>query len=314
VIDALRAESSQLELIVVDDGSTDGSLEWLVEQPDLRVLLGPRRGAAAALNVGIAAARHPWVAQVDQDVIVGPGWLETLLERLQADPGLAAIQGEYRAAKRASVWARVMALDLLDRYDAMGAAPVDQVCTGNTLYRKSALLAVGLFDEQLGYGYDNDLSYRLLLHGFRLAHCRQAQAVHHWRSSLPDYLRQQFGVGYGRLDLIAKHRRRWSGDRVSGPGMILHAGLTLIAVCLALGALWPTPLSRTLGQAAALILAALAVERMGAGLRAFARHQDLCSLLFAPVHLLRDLAFASAIVSWCARRILKTPPSPSHSM
>ena len=112
----------------------------------------------------------------------------------------------------------------------MGAGDVDHVCTGNTAYRASALQSVDLLDEGLGYGYDNDLSYRLAARGHRLAYCPDALSTHHWREELHrNILRQQFGVGYGRLDVVARHPRRVRGDDVSGTVMMLHAPAMLIA-------------------------------------------------------------------------------------
>ncbi len=95
----------------------------------------------------------------------------------------------------------------------MPACPiaVDHVCTGNTVYRAEALARVGLLDESLGYGYDNDLSYRLGAAGYALAFCRDARSRHRWREGLAGYLTQQYGFGYGRLDVVAAHP-----DRVGG--------------------------------------------------------------------------------------------------
>ena len=66
--------------------------------------------------------------------------------------------------------------------------------------------------------------------GYRLAFCRDAISVHRWREGLRRYLRQQFGVGYGRLDLVARHPRRIDGDDVSGTMMMLHGPAMLFAL------------------------------------------------------------------------------------
>ena len=63
---------------------------------------------------------------------------------------------------------------------------------GNSVYRASALYQVGLFDESLGYGYDNDMSYRLAAAGYRLVLCRRARSVHRWREGIRGYLVQQY--------------------------------------------------------------------------------------------------------------------------
>jgi hypothetical protein len=108
-----------------------------------------------------------------------------------------------------------MGLDVAPRYTQIrNAGDVDHVCTGKTAYRDT-LATVGLLDETLGYGYDNDLSYRLRHVGYRLAICPEATSSHGWRDGFVSYLRQQYGFGSGRLDLVAKHRHKLAGDDVS---------------------------------------------------------------------------------------------------
>ena len=314
-----EARARPFEVIVVDDGSSDRSpqiLERYRESRTLVLLRGEGRGAAAAINLGIRRARHAIVAQVDQDVALDPGWLERLLAELSSAPDVAAAQGHYRASRADGVWARVMGLDLELRASRL-ARCVDHVCTGNTLYRKSALVAVGLFDESLGYGYDNCMSYRLGRAGYRLVHCPEATALHRWRAGLRGYLLQQFGVATGRLDLIEKYPERVTGDQVSGPGMILHAAATAVALaslaagalCLALRAGAAVPLGLGL-----LILALLALERGLAGLRATARSGDSAGLFFPVAHGLRDTAWVAALGVWIGRRVFGRARMPGHSM
>src|SRR5262249_12711772 len=146
--------------IVVDDGSVDGSLRIIEELGRVmptRVIRRSGDGAAAAINAGIVAARHPIVCQVDQDVRLGPGWMETLAGAFD-DPTVGAAQGYYATDPKASLFARVMSLDLEHRYWSIRRES-DHVCTGNSAYAADAVRHVGLFDETLGYGYDNDMSY-----------------------------------------------------------------------------------------------------------------------------------------------------------
>src|SRR5215218_2637572 len=229
-----------LEIVAVDDGSTDGS-ETILRQFEasgaIRVVAGPRRGAAAAINTGVRAATHPLIAQLDQDVVVEEGWIVELVSALD-DPSVAAAQGHYVAPQGADVWSRVMALDLRQRYARIDQRDTDHVCTGNSIYRQSALLAAGLFDESLGYGYDNDVSYKLEQHGHRLVIRPRATSIHRWREGLLDYARQQYGFGYGRIDLVSKHRSRVTGDAVSPWSMMIHAPVMLGALgLLVLGAI-----------------------------------------------------------------------------
>ena len=190
---------------------------------------GRGRGAAAAINTGVRAARFPIICQVDQDVVLRPGWMRRLLDELD-DPAVGAVQGCYVSDPDSTLCARAMGLDLEQRYAAIAGRETTHVCTGNAAYRAKALRKVGLLDETFGYGYDNDLSYRLRAAGYRLIFCREAQSVHRWREGLIGYLGQQYGFGYGRIDLVAKHPGRIGGDSVSPAGMMSHPLLMAIAV------------------------------------------------------------------------------------
>lgn len=320
VLDAVRDQHypGPVEVVVVNDGSTDNSADILQRRAAsdrLTVIDGPRHGATAAMNLGIRAATQPLIAQIDQDVVIHPDWIAILVSALD-DGNVAAAQGHYVAAADAGPWARVMGLDLRQRYDALGPW-TNHVCTGNSVYRKSALVEIGLFDESLGYGYDNDVSYRLADAGYRLAFRGNARSTHYWREGLMNYARQQYGFGYGRLDLVAKHRQRIGGDNVSRLAMMLHGPLMAVAIGLALVAIALAFASHSplLPAAFAIALvAALAIERLIAGARAARAFNDPAGWWFAPAHLVRDVAWAAAILVWTARRLQGKAPRPSDSM
>jgi cellulose synthase/poly-beta-1,6-N-acetylglucosamine synthase-like glycosyltransferase len=320
-----------IEVIVVDDASTDRSpaiLRRHAATGRVRITRGAGSGASAALNAGIRSARFELIAQVDQDVVISPDWLGTLVAAL-AEPDVGAAQGEYGVAAGSDLWSRVMGLDLRERYARLkhrgtdvrppivGTFETDHVCTGNSVYRSRALHEIGLFDEALGYGYDNDVSYRLSSHGYRLVFCPTAISVHEWREGATGYVRQQYGFGYGRLEVIRKHRARVSGDQVSPVSMMCHAPLALLGwMLLGLAALTSAFYRDAIWVAAlgAVVLGALTAERLVSGVTATFRFRDAVGLWFAPMHLVRDLAWSFAIVVWCAHRVSGRRPEPSRSM
>jgi hypothetical protein len=209
-----------------------------------------------------------------------------------------------------------MALDLELRYATL-ADTVDHVCTGNSAYRREALHAVGLLNEDLGYGYDNDLSYRLSAAGYRLVFRRAAASRHHWREGLSGYLTQQFGFGYGRLDVVAAHPMRVTGDAVSPASMMAQPVVTALALACLIGAVG-APRTGILGMPLAALGAAcagtVAIERAVAGVKAWRRFGDPAALAFPVVHTLRNLAWVAAMVVWCARRVLNRARGPGASM
>ena len=293
------------EVIIIDDGGIDRTLDIVrgTAHPSVRIIQGRGAGVAAALNDGILASRHDIICQIDQDVTIDGGWFERILPQF-SDRRVAAVQGRFTRSHSSRLLARCAAIELLGRYAEVCGDRIDHVCTGNSAYRAEALRAIGLFDESLGYGDDNDVSYRLRAAGFELRFCREATASHDWPATVRGYLKQQFGLGYGRLDVIAKHPRRVTGDAVSGSGMIAHAAVAFIACAL-------LSFSATL---TVLIVAALAIERLAAGIRTWLRHGDRAAIAFPAVHLLRDLAWATAIAAWIMRRLLGHSPRARHSM
>ena len=318
-----QRDGRPFEIIAVDDGSTDRSAGILAAREatgDLRVFRAAKRGAAAAMNQGIRQAAHPIICLVDQDVVLRPGWMAAIVRPLNA--GLetvpcGAVQGYFVTDPQAPVVARVAGMDLEQRYAAIGEGQTNHVCTGNSAYRAEALHKAGLFDESFGYGYDNDMSYRLMRAGYTLRFCPAAKSVHRWRETLRGYLVQQYGQGYGRLDIVWKHPGWVAGDAVSPSMMMAHAPLMAAALASGAASLLLGAAGLPWRQAAALaviIVAGLALERLAAGVRAAVRHRDAAGLLFVPLHLLRDAAWALAIAAWAARRLAGRGRHPSHSM
>ncbi len=315
-----QADGRPFEVLAVDDGSTDGSrriLDGYAAGGRVRVLDGERRGAASAMNLGIRTAAHEFVALVDQDVLLARGWLVALVKALSAGPEVAAAQGWYTTPKDAGVLARVSGLDLEERYSRITRPCVDHVCTGNSLYRKSALEKVGLLDPTFGYGLDNDLAYRLTRAGFTLRFCPEAQSEHRWRESLAGWVRQQYGVAYGRLDVVKAHPDHATGDQVSRLRMILHVPVFLCAVLSAVAA----PLAALLGSSAGLLVSvsgtlfcALVLERAWAASRAWRLSRDFAAWAIPVVHLLRDAVWLVALFRWALDRALGKPRGPGASM
>jgi GT2 family glycosyltransferase len=184
-----RQESAAEEIIVVDNGSEDGSLEFLAsEHPRVRVMaLGRNTGFAHAANRGLEAAKSELVALVNTDVVLAPDWLHRMRHAINAEPSAASVackmldlQNPEQVYDAGDVLRRDGACEQRGRFgrddgsfgvggDVFGA------CAGAALYRRDALLALGGFDERyFAYLEDVDLALRLRLAGWR---CRYEPAV-----------------------------------------------------------------------------------------------------------------------------------------
>ena len=186
------------EVVVVDNGSTDGSAEWLGERwPQACVLaLGRNLGFGRANGRGVQMARGEFVAFLNNDTVVEPGWLTALLEPLRADPEVAASCATLRLLEFPElVNARGGTMTSAGYgYDIDFMTPVERGPVGDesaawhdvlfptaaaALIRKEEFLAVGGFDPAMFmYHEDVDLGLRLRLMGRRVVVCERAVVYH----------------------------------------------------------------------------------------------------------------------------------------
>jgi len=170
---ALSEASPGLEVVVVDDGSTDGAAGALAGLP-VRVLRRPRGGPAAARNAGARAASGRFVTFLDADDRLAPGGLAARAAELERRPDALAIGGlpsaliDERGERVAEVFEPMAArlefpLRLsLSRYRAGEFFPVSCALY---VYRREAFARAGFFDEALSSAEDADFHFRLLALG-----------------------------------------------------------------------------------------------------------------------------------------------------
>ncbi|MEV4278992.1 glycosyltransferase family 2 protein [Actinoplanes xinjiangensis] len=161
---ALGPLPAGMELIVVDDRADVRTPLALPTESTARVVAGRRAGPAAARNAGWRAARHEWVAFLDDDVLPESGWAWRLLGDLRdAGPEVGGVQGRIRVplpdGRRPTDWERVTA----------GLASGEWI-TADMAYRRAALSRVGGFDERLPRAFreDAELAHRIRRAGWRL--------------------------------------------------------------------------------------------------------------------------------------------------
>ncbi|MEY4581684.1 MAG: hypothetical protein RL701_6387, partial [Pseudomonadota bacterium] len=184
--------ADHVEIIVADNGSRDGSAELPeLSTPRVRLLrFDENLGFAEANNRAIRASQSAWVALVNSDAVLAPGWLSALVNALRAEPqaGAAACQ-TLQAFDRSKLDAAGFAFFSCcscdswtgrspESLDSATHRPFGPVASA-ALYRRSALEDVGLFhSEYFCYYEDTDLAVRLVLHGYSTVYVHAAVAYH----------------------------------------------------------------------------------------------------------------------------------------
>ncbi|MCZ7570994.1 MAG: glycosyltransferase family 2 protein [Ardenticatenaceae bacterium] len=191
-IAGLRAQTlPPAEILVVDNGSRDGSAAWLAAQPDLRLITNRENvGFAAAANQGLCAATAPFVALLNDDTRPDPRWLAALLapmlanERVGACASLLVFANQPAMVQSAGITIDRAAI----AWDRLGGRPVGEAqqageifgaSGGAALYRRAMLDEIGLFDERFfAYLEDVDLAWRAQTAGWRCAYVPDALVYH----------------------------------------------------------------------------------------------------------------------------------------
>ncbi len=240
VVDAVRSALDQsiafLEVIVVVDGSTDGTEAALaaIADPRLRVLSQPNRGAAAARNAGVEAARGTYVAFLDCDDRFLPHHLADLLPLLQEDENIVAYgqvmadRGRGRSFLKPH---RAIAQDeTIDRYLMCDRGFIQ---TSSLALRRTLALQVG-YREDVRFGDDTDFAVRLSLAGARFRMAARPGTI--WADRTAEARLSHVRGSIGSLGWLRDLR-----PHISGRAFIAYMGWH------AAKSLWPTSPSRALG-------------------------------------------------------------------
>lgn len=190
-MEALEAQTCRdFDVLVVDNGSTDGSCDWLKEHHVPAIYLADNTGFSGAVNVGIQAVKTPYVILLNNDTAAEPGYVGALLKAIEASPRIFSV-----SPKMIQMYHRELMDDAGDMYSIMGWAyqrgvgqeigrydrpcHIFSSCAGAAIYRREVFEEIGYFDEMhFAYLEDIDVGYRAKIAGYYNRYCPQAVVYH----------------------------------------------------------------------------------------------------------------------------------------
>ncbi len=282
-LDALRKQTAgrNVEILVVNDGSTDNTVE-VVERyshSEIRLITQANAGPAAARNRGALEARGAIILFTDDDCVPMPGWLDAMLEPFR-DPEVVGVKGIYRTRQR-QVAARFVQIEYEDRYRLMASLPsIDFIDTYSAAFRRDRFLEMSGYDTSfpVACAEDIELSYRMSARGWKMKFAPTAIVYHTHPDTLWRYLKKKYKFAFWRVLAVRKNPSKAVKDSHTPQLMkfqLLFAPALLLAAAFDLAVRPRVPVS-------VLVLAAFLVSTLPFAVRAI-RKDPIVGLLSPPL-------------------------------
>lgn len=226
------------DILVVDNGSEDGSAEWLKERKIPTIFLENNVGFSRAVNVGIKAAKTPYVLLLNNDTEAEPEFIGELVKSISRSEKIFSV-----SSKMIQLYHKDLMDSAGDMYSVMGWAyqrgvgqkakgynkerEVFSACAGAAIYRREAFETVGYFDEKhFAYLEDIDICYRAKIFGYHNLYC-PAAVVYHVGSGTSGSKYNEFKVKLTSRNNIYLNYKNMPWPQLLINGVPLAAGILL---------------------------------------------------------------------------------------
>lgn len=233
--------ADQVEIIVVDDASTDDTVAC-ARACGVQVLTPGKLGKSGVRNAGAEAAAGDIILFTDSDCEPRPDWIERMVQPFCDDPDVVGVKGAYLSKQKGLV-ARFTQVEVEERYDRMRReTQINFIDTYAAAYRRHIFLENGGFDLSLPEVEDQDLSFRLAAKGYKMLFAPEARVYHLHTTSAWRYFKRKFAIGKWKAMLMHRHPERLVSDSRTPQLLKVQMGLTLLLPLVLLAPLLWSPL------------------------------------------------------------------------
>jgi len=210
--DCQEYPNDKIEIIVVDDGSTDSTKDIVLSYPHVKYIYQKNQGPAAARNNGLNNSHGQIVAFLDSDCVPRKYWISKMISRYTSD-SVVCVGSRYGIANRTSLLACCIYFEFLVRYKRMPQHPKFLGSNGYS-FRRDFLEHIGGYSAEyrMASHEDNELAYRIVSQGYSTYFDKSNIVDHYFQTDLVRYLRVQMWHGFWRMKLYVDHPQMITGD------------------------------------------------------------------------------------------------------
>lgn len=218
------------EIIIVDDGSTDKTVEVVSKLP-VKLIKLKHKGPANARNTGAKNSRGNIILFTDADCIPDKNWIKNMIAPFK-NKEVVGVSGTYKTLNKDSLIARFLGYEIEYRHEKMKKKKyIDFIGTFSAAYKKSVFLKEGGFDTSfsMSSGEDPELSYRISKK-HKLIFQPSAFVWHPHPDTLLKFLRQKFWRIYWRFLMYRKHKKKMLGDSYTSTESMISMGFQILSI------------------------------------------------------------------------------------